>query len=71
MGKPALLISKIAVISSIVYAVCALLLLVYAGELSRDTYRLFAAAERIMRMPQGVLFAGVIFSALAEELCCK
>lgn len=48
--------------------VAALLLLLYAGELSLHTYKLYKTAETLFRLPALFLLFAVFGSAIAEDM---
>ena len=69
MTEEAYYILCIGVVLSLVCAVCALIVLVYAGDFSphRRVYELWQYAKALFDAPKGILLASVLGSAIVED----
>lgn len=71
MSRPAYLAIKVCLMISNLYLVGALMILVYAGSYSGDTYELHLLAKELFNIPQAILIIAGIGSLLLEDAAKK
>ncbi len=71
MCDEAYFVVRSSVVLTAVLLSCCLLIMLAAGRLSTDTYKLYRLAEEMFRIPQAVLFVAAIGSVILEEHITK
>lgn len=67
MCDEAYYIIKSALILTAVLLFCSMIIYLFAGSFSPDTYKIYRLAEELFRLPQAILFIAAIGSVILEE----
>ena len=61
-------VQKLTAVTALILLLASLILRIHTPELTVDTYPTYRLAQELLRMPAGILLAGVIASVCIEDI---